>query len=155
VRFGEPEPSSLVRRLLFQTRVVTCASPAYIAKHGRPKHPRDFANGKHECIRFRDPRTRRPFGWFLQRGDEMIDVDVKGRLVVSSVATMLAACTAGYGIAQVIELGIGELFRDGDLVQLLPEWSDEKFPLSVYYPSRNHPPARVRAFVDFIVDVAR
>jgi DNA-binding transcriptional LysR family regulator len=49
VRFGEPEPSALIARRLLATRVLTCAAPSYLAKHGRPAHPRDLGAGSHEC----------------------------------------------------------------------------------------------------------
>ncbi len=148
VRFGQPEPSSLITRKLLETRVVTCASRAYLARHGRPQTPKDLT--KHECILFRDPRTGRPFEWLFQGGDEAITVPVSGRLCVNDSATQLAACAAGHGIAQPLELVLRGR-QHPNLVRLFPKWSDERYPLYVYYPSRNLPSARVRAFIDFIV----
>ena len=152
VRFGEPEPSSLIIRKLLDTRVVTCASRAYLARRGQPKTPQELV--KHECILYRDPQTGRPFEWLFQRGKKRISVRVSGRFTVNESATQLAACAAGQGIAQPLEL---ELARqpDLDLVVLFPSWSDERFPLFVFYPSRSLPPARVRSFVDFIVASTR
>src|ERR1700679_2054729 len=51
VGFGEPEPSGLVARKLLETRILTCAAPAYLARHGTPEHPRDLE--RHECLMFR------------------------------------------------------------------------------------------------------
>src|ERR1700730_10709186 len=68
MRFGEPEPSALVARRLLETRVLTCAAPSYLAKHGRPRHPRDLGAGRHECIHYMDPVTGRPFPWEFHRG---------------------------------------------------------------------------------------
>lgn len=62
-----------------------------------------------------------------------------------------AACLAGHGIAQLIDLGIDAHLRSGMLEPVLTDWPDETFPLYVYYPSRSHLPAKVRAFIDFIV----
>ncbi|WP_437574186.1 substrate binding domain-containing protein [Sorangium sp. So ce887] len=151
VRFGEPEPSALVARLLLKTRILTCASPDYIARHGRPAHPREIAEGRHECILFRDPATGRPFPWEFHRGDEVIEVPVSGRLTLNDSTTLLFACAAAHGIAPAMEIGVGELIRSGSLVELFPEWGDERFPLYVFYPSRHLPPAKVRAFVEFVV----
>jgi DNA-binding transcriptional LysR family regulator len=148
LRFGEPEPSSLIVRKLLETRVVTCAAPSYIARRGRPRHPRDLA--KHECILFRDPRTGRPYEWLFQRGSESITVPVSGRLCVSDSATAIEACASGLGIAQPLELELRHR-RGPKLVPLLSRWSEERFPLYVYYPSRRQPSAKVRAFLDFIV----
>ena len=66
--------------------------------------------------------------------------------------TKLGACLAGFGVAQVIDLGLEHHFRSGALINLFPDWSDERFPLYVYYVSRNYVPAKVRKFIDFIVD---
>jgi DNA-binding transcriptional LysR family regulator len=151
VRFGEPEPSSLVTRKLLETRVLTCASADYLARRGRPKQPRDL--GDHECILFRNPTTGRPYEWIFQRGKRQLTVKVAGRLIVNDSATQLAACIAGHGIAQPLELELRELGAHG-LIDLFPQFSDERFPLYVYYPSRNLPPAKVRALVDFVVAAA-
>jgi DNA-binding transcriptional LysR family regulator len=151
VRFGEPEPSSLVARRLIETRVLTCAAPAYLTKHGRPEHPRELADARHECILYVDPITGRPFPWEFHRGRQKIRVAVSGRLTVNNVGTTLGACVAGYGIAQILALGTEDLLNRGKLVELFPDWSDERFPLYMFYLSRNVPPAKLRAFVDFVV----
>jgi DNA-binding transcriptional LysR family regulator len=150
VRFGEPRDSELVARRLLQTRILTLAAPSYVARHGKPRHPRDLARG-HDCILFIDPLTGRPFDWEFHRGASLLRVDVRGRLIVNDVATAFGACLAGYGVAQLMELGTGSLVRDGRLVDLFPRWHDELFPLYVFHPSRHLPPAKVRAFLDFVV----
>ncbi|MGF6306175.1 DNA-binding transcriptional LysR family regulator [Bradyrhizobium sp. i1.8.4] len=152
VRFGEPMPSALIARRILDARVLTVASPAYIKRHGRPAHPRDLAGGAHQCILAIDPATGRPFDWEFWRGSEVLPVAVTGRLTVTDSGTKLGACLAGFGIAQVIDLGLDDHLKSGALVELFPEWSDERFPLYVFYPSRNHVPAKVRSFINFVTD---
>ncbi len=152
VRFGEPTPSSLIARRLLDARILTVASPLYIEQHGRPAHPQDLASAAHECILAIDPATGRPFDWEFWRGNETISVAVNGRLTVTDSGTKLGACLAGFGVAQVIELGIAQHCRRGALINLFPDWPDERFPLYVYYASRSHVPAKLRKFIDFIVD---
>jgi DNA-binding transcriptional LysR family regulator len=154
IRFGAPRPSSLVARRLLQTRIVTCAAPSYLARCGHPKHPRELAKN-HECILFIDPQTGRPFDWEFHQGRRLLRVEVRGRLVVNDVTTAVEACVAGHGIAQLMTLGTRELVRKAALVELFPRWRDELFPLYVFHPSRHLPPAKVRAFVDFVVESAR
>jgi DNA-binding transcriptional LysR family regulator len=108
VRFGEPEPSTLIGRRLLQARVLTCAS--------------------------------------------LITVPVNGRLVLNDAATQLGLCAAGCGVAQVFELGAESMLASGILVNLFPDWTDELFPLYALHPSKNLPPAKVRAFLDFIIE---
>ncbi|WGS20084.1 MULTISPECIES: LysR family transcriptional regulator [unclassified Bradyrhizobium] len=133
VRFGEPAPSALIARRLLDARILTVASPAYIERHGRPHHPRDLASDAHQCILAIDPATGRPFDWEFWRGSEVLPVAVNGRLTVTDSGTKLGACLAGFGIAQVIDLGLYDHVKSGALVDLFPDWPDERFPLYVYY----------------------
>jgi DNA-binding transcriptional LysR family regulator len=155
VRFGEPVPSALIARRLLDARILTVASPIYIDRHGRPRHPQDLASDAHQCILAIDPSTGRPFDWEFWRGNEVVSVAVNGRLTVTDSGTKLGACLAGFGIAQVIDLGLEHHFETGALIKLFPEWSDERFPLYVYYVSRNYVPAKVRKFIDFITGSLR
>jgi DNA-binding transcriptional LysR family regulator len=153
VRFGQPEPSALKSRLVLRTRVVTCASPAYLARHGTPRHPRDIA--KHRCLLMRDPSSGSAFGWDLVRGKKVVAVAATGQLRVNGVGPLLAACLAGQGIAQLLELGTRELFASGELVQLLPDWADETYPLYAYHHAAQLMTAKVRAFLDFVIALTR
>ncbi|MGG1947272.1 LysR family transcriptional regulator [Trinickia sp. NRRL B-1857] len=151
IRFGPPSVSTLVCRKLYSPRVLTVAAPSYLEQRGRPKTPNDLVDDGHECILAIDPATGRPFEWEFWRGKEKVKVAVQGNLTVTDAGTKLGACLAGYGIAQIIDLGIDAHLRAGTLVPVLTNWPDETFPLYVYYPSRNHVPAKVRAFIDFVV----
>ena len=81
----------------------------------------------------------------------MVSVAVNGRLTVADSSTKLGVCLAGFGIAQVINLGLEQHLGAGTLVNLFPDWPDERFPLYVYYVSRNYVPAKVRRFIDFVM----
>jgi DNA-binding transcriptional LysR family regulator len=113
VRFGEPAPSALIVRRLLDARILTVASPIYIDRHGRPGHPQDLASNAHQCILAIDTSTGRPFDWEFWRGKESVSVAVSGRLTVSDSGTKLGACLAGFGIAQVIDLGLEHHFKSG------------------------------------------
>lgn len=155
VRFGEPEASGLITRKLLETRILTCASPFYIERHGKPKHPSELAGEGHACLLFRDPATGRPFDWEFHRAGEVLPVNVRGRLILNDAATAIAACVAGLGIAQPMALGTDAMLRDGRLVELFPDWNGEVFPLHIYHPSRHLPPAKVRAFLRFVNEITR
>lgn len=148
VRFGEPPSSSLVARKLLDTRIVTVASPAYLKRHGRPAKPAELSN--HACIQVRDPVTGQPFDWEFRRGRKVIEVATSGRLLVNEVGTILTTCLSGAGIAQIKAIGIQKQLDNGELVDLFPDWPDERFPLYALYPSRHLPAAKVRAFIDFV-----
>jgi len=152
VRFGDPPTSSLVVRKVLETRILTVAAPSYIERHGRPTKPSELT--RHHCIQFRNPGTGQPFEWEFHRGRKIVPVKTSGRLLLTDVGTMLGACIAGVGIAQVMALGIQDLLDGGQLVELFPDWPNEKFPLFALYPSRTLPPAKLRAFLDFVWKVA-
>jgi DNA-binding transcriptional LysR family regulator len=152
VRFGQPPSSSLIARKLLDTRTVTVAAPAYIRKHGRPESPADLAN--HACIQMRSPVTGEPLEWEYKSGRKIIPVKTSGRLFVTEVGTMLGACLAGAGIARVKVRGIQDLLEKGRLVELLSDWTGETFSsLYALYPSRQLPAAKVRAFIDFVIEL--
>jgi DNA-binding transcriptional LysR family regulator len=151
LRFGEPPLGSFVARKLIETRVITVASPGYLKAHGRPRHPKDIES--RHCIDFWDASNARAYEWELRRKDEVLPLRVKGRLLVSDSGTLLGACEAGAGIAQMLELGCKHLLESGRLVELFPEWSEERFPLYAIYPSRLHRAAKVRAFIEFCLEI--
>jgi DNA-binding transcriptional LysR family regulator len=151
VRFGPQPPSSMTSRRLLETRVLTVASPSYLKKHARPKRPEKLA--EHDCIQYIDPQRGKPFEWEFHRGREILRVATAGRLTLTDVDTMVGACLAGAGIAQVLALGVEHLLADGDLIELFPEWPGETFPLYAIRPSRRLPPAAVEAFLNFCAEI--
>jgi DNA-binding transcriptional LysR family regulator len=153
IRFGQPRLSTLVSRKLIEAPILTLASPRYLKKHGKPKHPSDL--GRHRCLQFVDPYTGRPFDWAFIRGEETIEVATSGPLTFTDPKSMLEECLAGTGIAQIIGWGIKDLLASGALIDLFPAWHGETFPLFAFHPSRRHPPAKVRAFVEFCVEVVQ
>jgi DNA-binding transcriptional LysR family regulator len=153
LRFGEPRSSSLVARKLLETAVVTVASPLYLDRRGRPAEPQELGRGVHRCLEFRNPESGKPYPWEFHRKRKKLVVETKGRLTVNDPSALLNACLAGAGVAQMLLLGAEPLIREGRLVNLFPDWPDERFPLYAYHPSRHHVPARTRAFLDFIVSL--
>ena len=151
VRFGHPRPSTLVARKLLDSRMLTVAAPAYLKRHGRPTDPRELESAQHVCIQFRDPESGRPFAWEFHQRRKKLAFETHGPLTVNDAGTLYSVCLAGHGIAQVMDLGVEPMLRDGRLVRLFADWPDERFPLYALHPSRHHVPAKTRAFLDFIV----
>jgi len=151
VRFGHPRPSTLIARKLLDTRMVTIAAPAYLARHGHPKDPRELEKDHHVCIQFRDPETGRPFPWEFHKRRKKLVLETNGSLTVNDAGTLYSVCLAGHGMAQVMDSGVGPMIADGRLVDVFPDWPDERLPLYALHPSRHHLPAKTRAFLDFIV----
>lgn len=153
IHIGKPPVSSLVVRKLCDTRIVTVAAPSYFKRYKRPATPQDLVTDKHILIDYRDPETGRPFEWEFHRGRRIVSVPTNGRIIVSDIITMHNLCLAGYGIVQVMENAVSQLLRQGRLIDLFPDWPDERFPFYAVYPSRKHLPAKTRAFLDFVVSL--
>jgi DNA-binding transcriptional LysR family regulator len=151
VRFGEPPSSSLVARKLMDSRVVTVATPAYLERHGRPARPADLAT--HACLQVRNPVTGQPYTWEFHRGRKQLTVPTTGRLLLSDPGTVLTTTLAGICVAQIKAVGIQPQLDSGELVDLFPDWPDERLPIYALYPSRHLPAAKVRAFIDFVMSV--
>lgn len=151
IRFGPTEESSLIARKLFETRVLTCAAPAYLKKYGEPRTPHDLV--RHEALLFRDPQTGRAFPWEFHKKGKVLEIPVRGRMSTDDPSTAIAACVAGQGLFQSLEFGLGPWLRSGKLVLVLTGWQEERYPLYAYYPSRHLPPAKIRAFLDFVREV--
>jgi DNA-binding transcriptional LysR family regulator len=151
IRFGQPRLSTLVSRKLIEAPILTVASPAYIERYGKPQHPSDLR--QHRCLLFVDPHSGKPYDWEFVCDVETIQVPISGPLTFSDPKAMMEECMAGTGIAQIIGWGIKDLLTTGALVDLFPAWHGERFPLFAFHPSRKHPPAKVRAFVDFCVGI--
>ncbi|MBN8903682.1 MAG: LysR family transcriptional regulator [Rhodospirillales bacterium 69-11] len=152
IRFGPQPDSAMSLRLLLETRVLTVASPAYLAARGRPDAPGDLTG--HECIQFLDPQRGRPFEWEFQAPSETVVVKTSGRFTFTDPETMVQACLSGLGIAQVLAFAVDRHLAAGSLVDLFPDWPNETFPLYAVRPSRRLPSAKVEAFLTFCEEIA-
>lgn len=151
IRFGLGRSSTLMCRKITRTRRVVFASPTYLARHGEPQSPSDLAH--HNCLAF--PTT--PDGaahWRFSWEQGVTVWPVSGNLVANDVSTLIAAAVAGLGICVLHDWMIWEELRAGRLVRILPDVEVstlEEFdtPIYVVYPP-GRPPAKTRAFIDFL-----
>ncbi|XAH24845.1 LysR family transcriptional regulator [Xylophilus sp. GW821-FHT01B05] len=131
-------------------RFAAAASPAYLARHGRPEHPRDLL--KHHCLRGRFSSGAMP-PWEFERNGELLRIEPAGRLLVQlGGATDLAvdAAVAGTGVIYLFEDWLQPYLDDGRLQPILEPWWPRFSGPFLYYPGRRLLPAPLRAFVDFI-----
>ena len=131
-------------------RFATAASPAYLDRRGRPRHPRELL--EHACLRGRFASGTMTT-WEFERDGEVVRIDPRGPLLVSAgTATDLAveAAVAGTGIILLFEDWLRPYFDRGALEPVLKPWWQEFSGPFLYYPGRRHLPGPLRAFVDFI-----
>ena len=131
-------------------RAATAASPAYFARRGRPAHPRDLLH--HACLRGRFASGALT-PWEFEKDGELLRVEVNGPLVVRIGATTdlaVDAALAGVGIIHLFEQWLQPHLDSGALEPVLQDWVRPFTGPFLYYPSRRHMPAPLRAFVDVI-----
>jgi len=149
VRIGAPGSENLVARKLGETRLVPCASPAYLAAHGVPRAPEDLA--RHICLTYEYVSPRHVWRFFDPDGKEHA-VRVGGPLHSNNGDLLAEAAAQGAGIVFEPAFIVGPDVRAGRLVPLLQEFTAPPMPIYAVYPSRKHLSAKVRLFVDFLVE---
>ena len=152
IRGGNLHDESLSSRKLQDIPVVTVASPAYLAAHGTPKHPRDL--DAHVFVNFFSARTGKTFEVDFERGDEKYSLHVPHRVAANDSDTWLALAAGGCGLLQApLGAQVRALMKRRQLVPVLKGWSAPPLPVFVLWPQTRRPPARVRAFIDWATEV--
>lgn len=147
IRMGPLPDSSLVATRLGTLAQYLCATPAYLARRGRPRDPAGLAG--HDLIDLPSSSGRsRP--WCLRRGEEVAEVEPQARVEVNDALTTCALVRRGVGIGVVSAYLCGPDILDGTLERVLPAWSLPPLPVHMVFPSRREIAPVVRAFVDYM-----
>lgn len=148
VRIGEIADSRVIARKIYDIRFVTCASPAYLTKHGTPRKPEDLT--KHQCLPYWMPQIGRHREWpFAHRGVHF-SVAVSGKLNVNNSEALIDAAINGAGIVSVATFLAAEAVKAGKLKVVMRNFVTLGPPVSVVYLPSRHLSARVRAFLEFL-----
>jgi DNA-binding transcriptional LysR family regulator len=147
-----PQPdSTTVARLLENAPLVVVASPAYLKRRGTPMHLADLE--QHECIQFDLPSSGRAIGWLFNDGDDETEIFLTGNYTCADdVLGGVTLAKASAGLFQSYRFVVEKELADGTLVEVLPSFAGRSRPFSLLYPHGRLLPARVRAFVDFLVE---
>ena len=151
VRVGTLEDSSLVARPLGKLRIINCASPAYLERHGTPRELGDLAS--HHMIHYVSTLGQRPPGFEYMEGAACRYVPMRGVFTVNSVEAYEAGCLAGLGMIQSPSTGMVEWLKKGSLVEVLPQYHAEPMPVSLVYAQRRNISVRVQVFMDWLAQV--
>jgi DNA-binding transcriptional LysR family regulator len=148
IRIGALQDSSLVARPIAVNRRVLCAAPSYLARRGRPAHPRELA--EHDCLVLVSRDGRRDT-WHLKDGHGRDHaVRVAGPVESNQGELLRDASVAGLGIALHSSWHIAEDLRAGRLERVLPKFAEAPTKIHAVMPRRRMVPPRVRVFVDFL-----
>ncbi|MDI7863755.1 LysR family transcriptional regulator [Rhizobiaceae bacterium n13] len=153
MRLLESVPQDMVAiPLTAQERFLVFGAPEYFERHGRPAVPADLL--KHDCVRFRLPGGA-IYRWEFERHGEEIRLDVPGRMTLQDMDLILEAAVAGAGLAYMTKRHAAAEIAAGRLQAVLEEWTPPFPGLCLYFSSRRHLPAAVRAFIDLVREMTR
>lgn len=146
---GWPNEPDMVRLLIAQPRLLTCAAPGYWAKYGVPRHPTDLE--QHVCLLYCNDEGTVNDLWQYQRGAEIVSVTARGWLVSNNRYVTLDAALAGTGVVRISDLLTTEHLRSGQLVPALLDWEmADAPPFNLLYAANQRRNPRVRLFIDFV-----
>lgn len=147
LRIGRLQDSSLIARRLCGVRLLTVASPAYLAQAGRPAHPAEL--GRHRCLIYSNSPQARVWRYEGPAGKSW-SATVDGPIMANNGGLLVAAAVQGLGIALSPEFRCWWEIADGTLEALLPGWAPAELGLYMVTPPGPLRPLRVRLLMDYL-----
>ena len=141
---GTLPDSSLVARKIAQRRIMVCASPAYLARNGRPKNPDELSS--HNTLRL----PHMP--WRFAYPNEIRTVKVHGNWVSDNGRSLVKVAVRGIGLIRLTDYYMEDELRRGELEVILENYEVQDTFTWIIYPERKHLPTRVRFLIDFLVE---
>ncbi|GAB2563421.1 LysR family transcriptional regulator [Dyella jejuensis] len=152
LRVGQLPDSGLTSRRVGTLEQASVASAAYVRRQGMPQSLADLQNG-HYAVNWASPTTHRSEPLEFMLGRKRREVTLPGRVTVSGVEAYMGCCEAGLGIAQFPRYRVADGLASGQLREILPSMPPPSLPVSVLYPTHRQMPARLRVFVDWLVEL--
>ncbi len=147
IRIARLADSSLIARRLAACRMVVCASPEYLKRHGQPHHPDDLA--RHNCLGYRYGQGRDE--WRFEAATGAASVHVRGSLQANNGDVLRVAALRGAGVVLLPSFIVGPDLAAGRLAPVLAGYRVPELAIHAVYPHSRHLSAKVRSFVDFLL----
>jgi LysR family transcriptional regulator for bpeEF and oprC len=151
ISYGEPPNDALVARRVVATHLLTCASPAYLARHGAPRTPEEL--GQHACIAFLALASVRPANWLFRADGQSIAHHPVSALAFNSMEACVEAAEAGLGITQVLSALAHRALQRKQLRRVLAAYAADGPALYLVYPPNRQHSARIRVVLAFLNQV--
>ncbi|MDE1181957.1 LysR family transcriptional regulator [Paraburkholderia sp.] len=151
IQTGELPDSGLIARRLGTLEHVTCASPAYLERHGTPTGLADLSG--HVAVNCMSPHNGRAVDFDFDVGGETLNVKVEGFVKVSDELAYLTCGLQGLGLIQPSRIAAQPYLDSGALREVLPQWKPVPMPVSVAYVKNRRVSPRVRVFVDWLAQL--
>jgi DNA-binding transcriptional LysR family regulator len=150
VRIGEVDDAALITHPLRPYRLIACASPAYLAERGTPETVADLE--KHDCLAYAYWSPSIPCRWPFARHGKSEEVLANGRIRSNDWKVLLNTAIAGFGVTLGPESVLVDEIEAGRLIRVLPGYEGPVRPMHVVYPAGRRPTAKVRSFVEAVVE---
>ncbi len=144
IRVGHLPDSSLIVRKLTSFRFGLYASPSYLEREGVLSAPEQLRD--HNCL---TGATQR---WIFTQGSRSIEIKPEGSWHSKSGQVLISAAREGLGIVRAATFYAEQALADGGVVEILPDWTREKTPVWIVYPSGRNIPTRVSYAMNFLID---
>lgn len=148
IRVGDLADSGLVARKLAPYRIIACASPDYLARHGKPRTPRDLL--KHNCLAFSVGSVGHH--WHFQGASGKQIIAIKGRLQINNGEGLRNAALRGIGFIWQPESLVANDIKAKRLVRILVNHEPAPRAMHVVYHADRRPTPKLKSFVDFVLD---
>ncbi len=149
LRIGGAGGQNVVARRVGVTRVLCCAAPSYLERHGEPREPEELT--KHACLSYEYLPSRSVWTFHDPKGGER-SVRIAGPVHSNNGRFLVGLAAQGIGISREPDFISAPELRAGRLKPILQQFESPPLPIYVVYPSRRHLSAKVRAFADFLAE---
>ena len=150
-RVGAVRDPDLIARKVTTSRLVNCASPAYLSAAGIPRTPEDLR--KHRLIGYLRNDSARPSEWQFRQGKGTRSLKLPITLAFNTAEPLTLSAMEGQGIVQQVDLLVAKAIADGRLVEILREYSCEGPAMNIVYPRATQHLAKVRVFAEFAAEL--
>ncbi len=147
IRTGYLEDSSLIARHILDSQWVVCASPSYIARHGKPLQPQDLT--RHNCLQYAY-QTTGASDWEFKGDEGNYILKVAGNFATDNATALRKAALGGHGIAYVPRCLVYHDIRDGQLVDIFPQLVGKRLGVYAVYPFTRQLPTKVKLLIEHI-----
>ena len=153
IRGGAITDPSLVARHIGDLQAGLYAAPSYLKRHGTPDHPSALEAEPHQIIGYLRKHGGRLLHVTLQRGTEQLTVQGRHTFAMDDGNTYMAVGLAGLGVIWLPDYMADAHVQRGELVRLFPDWTLDAMPLNLAFPPNRHVSAKLRVFIDWVVEL--
>lgn len=143
------DSANLIARRLFVDPLITCATPEYLERCGRPQHPDELE--RYNCLKFRNRKTGRPVPWFFNINHQVERKNFTGTLTIDDGEAVGQAAMLGIGISQMPGFMAINALQKGILEEILVDYRPPSVPFTALYLERRLVSPRIQAFINFMV----